>query len=57
MAFYAPRGITPQEIRQMSYEDLAILIAGQKSYHDDEAKIVEAGIWNVINSFVGDKNG
>lgn len=57
MAFYAPRGITPQEIRQMSYEDLAILIAGQKGYYDDEAKIVEAGIWNVINSFVGDKDG
>lgn len=57
MAFYAPRGITPQEIRQMSYEDLAILIAGQKNYYDDESKVTEAALLNVLSRLVGEKDG
>ena len=57
MAFYAPRGITPQEIRQMSYEDLAILIAGRKGYYDDESRVTEAALLNVFGRLVGDKDG
>ena len=57
MAFYAPRGITPKEIRQMSYEDIAILIAGQKSYYDDESKVTEAALLNVLGRLVSDKDG
>lgn len=56
MAFYAARGITPEEIRHMSYEDLAILIAGRWRYYYDEAKIVEAGILNALSDMVGGKN-
>ena len=57
MAFYATRGITPKEIRQMSYEDIAILIAGQRAYYDDEIKVTEAALLNVLGRLVSDKDG
>lgn len=43
-AFYAPRGITPEDIRRMSLADRAVLRVGRARYYDDAVRIVAAGI-------------
>ena len=44
-AFYAARGITPEQIRQMSYADRAVLRVGRARYYEDAINIIAAGIY------------
>ncbi len=41
-AFYAPRGITPEQIRGMSAGDRLILWVGLERWYDHETKVVNA---------------
>ncbi len=41
-AFYAPRGITPEQIRNMSPGDRLILWVGLERWYDHEKKVVDA---------------
>ena len=43
-AFYAVRGIRPEEIRRMSYADRMVLRAGRARGYEDMVNIVAAGI-------------
>ena len=57
MAFYAPRGITPEEIRQMSPVDRTILRAGWTRFYDDEIRITQAGVACAFEPPKGDDSG
>lgn len=43
-AFYAARGITPEQIRQMSYADCAVLRVGRARWYENMINIVAEGI-------------
>ena len=43
-AFYAARGITPEQIRQMSYADRAVLRVGRARWYEDMINLIAAGI-------------
>jgi len=43
-AFYAPRGITPEDIRRMSLGDRAVLRVARARWYEDAVNIVAAGI-------------
>ena len=43
-AFYAPRGITPEDIRQMPLGDRAVLRVARARWYEDAVNIVAAGI-------------
>jgi len=40
-AFYAPRGITPEQIRRMSPGDRMILWVGLERWYEHEAEVVK----------------
>ena len=48
-AFYAPRGITPEEIRRMSLADRAVLRAGRARWYEDARWLIAAGIALAFN--------
>ena len=43
-AFYAARGITPEQIRQMSYADRAVLRVGRARWYEDMINLIAAGV-------------
>ena len=43
-AFYAVRGITPEQIRQMNYADRAVLRVGRARWYEDMINLIAAGI-------------
>lgn len=43
-AFYAPRGITPEEIRRMSLIDRAVLRVGRARWHEETRLLIACGI-------------
>lgn len=43
-AFYAVRGITPEQIRQMNYADRAVLRVGRARWYENMINIVAEGI-------------
>ena len=43
-AFYAPRGITPEAIRQMSLADSAVLRDGRARWYEDNRWLIASGI-------------
>ena len=47
-AFYAPRGITPEEVRRMSLTDRAVLRVGRARYYE-ETRLVTA--WGIASAF------
>ncbi|WOC75250.1 hypothetical protein RX717_14915 [Intestinibacillus sp. NTUH-41-i26] len=47
-AFYAPRGITPEEVRRMSLADRAVLRVGRARYYE-ETRLVTA--WGIATAF------
>lgn len=53
-AFYASRGITPEEIRRMSVQDRAVLRVGRARYYEEMRLLIAAG---VATAFSGEKEG
>ncbi|WP_125116881.1 hypothetical protein [Agathobaculum sp. Marseille-P7918] len=53
-AFYAPRGITPDELRCMSVFDRAVLRVGRARYYEEMRLLMSAG---VATAFSGEKEG
>ena len=54
-AFYAPRGITPEEIRRMSVHDRAVLRVGRARWYEEIRLLTAAG---VATAFAGpEKDG
>ena len=51
-AFYAPRGITPEEIRRMSLIDRAVLRVGRARWYEETRLLTAAGI---ATAFPGDR--
>ena len=51
-AFYAPRGITPEEIRRMSVHDRAVLRVGRARWYEETRLLTAAGI---ATAFPGDR--
>ena len=43
-AFYAPRGITPEEIRRMSVRDRAVLRVGRARWYEETRLLTAAGV-------------
>lgn len=43
-AFYAPRGITPEEIRRMSVQDRAVLRVGRARWYEETRLLTAAGV-------------
>lgn len=57
MAFYAVRGITPEQIRDMSLIDRAILRFGRIRYYNDMFDIIRRAVnLGIVDSF-GDAKG
>ncbi|MEE0277840.1 MAG: hypothetical protein UD574_07905 [Agathobaculum butyriciproducens] len=56
-AFYAPRGITPEAIRQMSLADRAVLREGRARWYEDSRWLIAAGIALAYNPKEEDGNG
>lgn len=50
-AFYAPRGITPEEIRRMSVLDRAVLRVGRARWYEETRLLTAAGI---VTAFPGE---
>ena len=44
MAFYAPRGITPEAIRRMSLADRAGLRVGRARWYQEQAMCTQYGV-------------
>ena len=53
-AFYAPRGITPDELRRMSVLDRAVLRVGRARYYEEMRLLGAAG---VATAFSAEKEG
>lgn len=53
-AFYAPRGITPDELRRMSVLDRAVLRVGRARYYEEMRLLTAAG---VATAFSSEKEG
>ena len=47
-AFYAPRGITPEEIRRMSVRDRAVLRVGRARWYEETRLLTAAGVATAI---------
>ena len=43
-AFYAPRGIAPEEIRRMSLSDRAVLRVGRSRWYEEMRLLTAAGV-------------
>lgn len=56
-AFYAVRGIRPEEIRRMSYADRMVLRAGRARWYEDMVNIVAAGICRAYVPEEGQSDG
>ena len=56
-AFYAARGIAPEQIRQMSYADRAVLRVGRARWYEDMANLIAAGICRAYTPEEGRNNG
>ena len=56
-AFYAPRGITPEAIRQMSLADRAVLREGRARWYEDNRGLIASGIALAYNPKEEDGNG
>ena len=44
MAFYAPRGVLPEEIRRMTPRDRAILRIGRARWYEETRNLTAAGV-------------
>lgn len=56
-AFYAPRGITPEAIRQMPLADRAVLREGRARWYEDNRWLIASGIALAYNPKEEDGNG
>ena len=56
-AFYAARGITPEQIRQMSYADRAVLRVGRARWYEDMINLIAAGICRAYTPDEGRNSG
>ena len=56
-AFYAARGITPEQIRQMSYADRAVLRVGRARWYENMINIVAEGICRAYAQEEGRNSG
>ena len=56
-AFYAARGITPEQIRQMSYADRAVLRVGRARWYEDMMTLIAAGICHAYEPEGGRNSG
>lgn len=55
MAFYAPRGIAPEIIRQMSPADRAVLRVGRARWYEEMAKCTQYGVASALTPPKEDK--
>ena len=56
-AFYAARGITPEQIRQMNYADRAVLRVGRARWYEDMINLIAAGIFRAYAPEEGRNSG
>ena len=54
MAFYAPRGVLPEEIRRMPPRDRAILRIGRARWYEETRNLTAAG---VAYAFTSEEDG
>lgn len=48
-AFYAPRGISPEQLRSMSLSDRAVLREGRARWYEEQRWLVAAGVALAFN--------
>lgn len=56
-AFYAARGILPEQIRQMSFADRAVLRVGRARWYEDMIDLIAAGICRAYTPEEGRDSG
>ena len=56
-AFYAVRGITPEQIRQMNYADRAVLRVGRARWFENMINLIAAGICRAYTPEEGRNSG